>query len=320
MIVIFFWLSSCSSLGGRWKTFTAKDGLANDKTFTIIEDPDGVLWFGTLGGGISSFDGHSWQSYFTGKENRTSDNCNQIFSLAIGGENEIWYGTNGCFAGVIQFESNRSDYNIQRYYIDAGSFVFSILDDHEGNIWFGTLMIEIPGETPYQSEGGLARYDGNTWSTYLEEHSINSIIKAQDGTLWFGTGLGGVFQFDGSIWVNYTTKDGLISNQIMDIASEPDGALWFGGVGGISRYDGQNWVSYNSTDGLASNHVTSIAIDADGALWVGTLGQGVSCFRENEWINYSVDDGLGSNRVEDLLVASDGTIWVATDAGVSQFR
>ena len=58
---------------------------------------------------------------------------------------------------------------------------------------------------------------------------------ARDGALWFGTE-GGVSRFDGESWTTYTTEDGLASNDVWSIAMTPDGALWFGARGGISRY------------------------------------------------------------------------------------
>ena len=39
------------SSGQAWTTFTAKDGLANNWVWSILQDREGVLWFGTNGGG-----------------------------------------------------------------------------------------------------------------------------------------------------------------------------------------------------------------------------------------------------------------------------
>ena len=39
--------------GETWTTYTIKDGLAHDDVWSIAVAPDGGLWFGTEGGGVS---------------------------------------------------------------------------------------------------------------------------------------------------------------------------------------------------------------------------------------------------------------------------
>ena len=39
--------------GETWTTYTIKDGLAYDDVWSIAVGPDGALWFGTEGGGVS---------------------------------------------------------------------------------------------------------------------------------------------------------------------------------------------------------------------------------------------------------------------------
>lgn len=50
-------LTSESWTGGRFTQFTQKEGLNNNEVRNIEEDQNGNLWFGTIGGGISRFDG-----------------------------------------------------------------------------------------------------------------------------------------------------------------------------------------------------------------------------------------------------------------------
>jgi ligand-binding sensor domain-containing protein len=62
--------------------------------------------------------------------------------------------------------------------------VWAIAVDGEGAIWFGT-------------DGGVSRFDGQTWTTYTEEDGlafsdVNVIAVDGEGALWFGTNGGGV--------------------------------------------------------------------------------------------------------------------------------
>ena len=44
-------------------SYTEKEGLVNDKVFSIFQDKSGIIWFGTDGGGISKFDGKSFTNF-----------------------------------------------------------------------------------------------------------------------------------------------------------------------------------------------------------------------------------------------------------------
>ena len=88
--------------------------------------------------------------------------------------------------------------------------------------------------------------------------------------MWFGSEGFGVSKFDGSSWSTYTTADGLVSNHINAIGSDPAGNVWFGAPNGLSKFDGSTWKTYTVYDGLASNSITAIANDPSGNVWVGT--------------------------------------------------
>jgi len=55
-IFIVLFLISSASAEGTWTTYTTEDGLANNWIWSIAVDDDNVKWFGTFGGGVSSFD------------------------------------------------------------------------------------------------------------------------------------------------------------------------------------------------------------------------------------------------------------------------
>lgn len=73
--------------GEAWHNLTRDDGLAGDVVFAIVEDEDGVLWFGT-DQGLSRYDGENWTSF------STTDGLlgNAVYALAATG-GEIWTGT-----------------------------------------------------------------------------------------------------------------------------------------------------------------------------------------------------------------------------------
>lgn len=93
----------------------------------------------------------------------------------------------------------------------------------------------------------------------------------------------GVSRYDGQTWTTFTTKDGLVDNNVMSIIQAQDGALWFGtwyfdGGGGVSRYDGETWTNFTAKDELPSDSVFSIFQTRDGVLWFATWGGVTKCY------------------------------------------
>lgn len=68
---------------------------------------------------------------------------------------------------------------------------------------------------------------------------------AQDerSNLWFATG-GGISRYDGNRFTNYTTKDGLASDQVWCLLIDRKGWLWAGTEEGVSRFDGKRFVPF----------------------------------------------------------------------------
>ena len=76
--------------GSKWHNYTTKDGLAGDIVYSIAQEPNGVLWFGT-NGGVSRFDGKKWHNYTM----QTGLLGNHVYSLALAPNGDIWAGSQG---------------------------------------------------------------------------------------------------------------------------------------------------------------------------------------------------------------------------------
>ncbi len=113
----------------------------------------------------------------------------------------------------------------------ADDCVYSMFEDPDGNIWFGTL-------------GGVSIFDNRTWHNLnrrdgLVDDRIYCMAIDSHKKMWFGSEFG-LSRFDGQSWVSYTKKDGLVENLVRAICEARDGSLWIGtypyaqGSGGIS--------------------------------------------------------------------------------------
>jgi hypothetical protein len=83
--------------------------------------------------------------------------------------------------------------NMQYLDVDQGmasSYIYSMLEDKSGNIWFGTRG------------GGVSRYDGESFTHFttnegLSHNKVSSILEDKSGNIWFGTLGGGVSRYNG---------------------------------------------------------------------------------------------------------------------------
>ncbi|MBM3235615.1 response regulator [Candidatus Poribacteria bacterium] len=124
--------------------------------------------------------------------------------------------------------------------------------------------------------------------------------------------------FKKGAWRNYTTLDGLTSNDIYTIYREPDGLMWFGTQsGGMCRFDGETFLNFTLEDGLYGN-VFAIYRDPDGVMWFGKYGDycgGVSRYDGKKFQNLTTEDKLASNWVFAIQGDSDGVLWFGTRGG-----
>ncbi len=65
------------------------------------------------------------------------------------------------------------------------------------------------------------------------------VFQAKDVTYWFGSNDRGVYCYDGKTLVNYTTKDGLVSDRIRGIQEDKSGNVYFTTYEGVSKFDGR---------------------------------------------------------------------------------
>ncbi len=261
--------------GQSWTTFTAEDGLVGQRVSSILQDRDGVFWFGTQRGGVSHYDGKTWTT-FTTKDGLGNDDVHAIFQDRVG---HIWFATDG---GASRFDGQTWATFTTDDGLADNAVRSSIIQDRDGHLWFGTKR-------------GASRYDPSSeckgWETFtiedgLAQDEVLAMLEGPEGEIWFGTFGGGVSRFDpGSspeqAWTTFTTKDGLASNEVTHILKDRNGHLWFGtSGGGLSRFDGDVFQTLTSDDGLAGNYVSGGGIleSRDGDIWIGT-NKGVTRFR-----------------------------------------
>ena len=284
-----------------------EQGLALNSIACGYTDSKGNLWFGTLGGGVSRYDGKSFTNFTTahGLAN------NIVYSIVEDKTGNFWFGTSG--GGVSRYDG-KSFTSITTAQGLANNTVWSIIQDKKGDLWFGTLG------------GGVSRYDGKSFTNFtttqgLAHNKIRSIMEDRSGILWLATDGGGVSRYDGKSFTNFTTAHGLANNIVYSIAEDKNNNIWFGTLGGgVSRYHRNSFTNFTTVHGLANNIVYSIAEDKTGNLWFATDGGGVSRYDGTGFTNYTKEHGLANNSVWSITQDKTGHLWFGTSGGgVSRF-
>lgn len=284
--------------------FDNTNSLISNGVFSITKGPDGAMWVGTYGGGMSKYDGNWWTNYNT--EHGLCDSF--VYDVLFDKNGVMWVAT-WSGANRIKGDINKRETwaKFTKKNTNMGlsdNWVYALEMGDDGVLWLGT-------------EVGLTRYDGKKWEHWdnkdglgadpellktlnedqtsmlrgahhkaqaeatgmhargiqnFNPNNINALVRDKQGIIWIGTWGGGLSRFDGKRFVNYTTKDGLAGNYVFALAMASDGSLWVGTEGGISHFDGKKFINYTAEDGLLNSHTASLVFDSQGRLWAGGPG------------------------------------------------
>lgn len=286
--------------------YSEEHGLANRFVYSIREDKNGKILFGTYGGGLSIFDGKSFENI--------NESCglsnNYIKALCYDEEGIIWAATDG--GGL-----NRYNVNSFRHFTTENglpdNYVNSINQDKEGKIWIGTY-------------GGIAVFNENSFTKIslnsgLKDLFVREIMQDSKGNYWFGTDLAGAIKYDGKTFSHYSTKQGMTLNTVYSIIEDKKGNIWFGTYGGgVTKYDGENFIHFTIEDGLLSNNIYNLFEDSKGNIWIGTWGGGVTKYDGKNFTNFTEKEGLYNNHINTVFEDKYNNIWFGTNVGATLFN
>ncbi len=213
------------------KTYTERDGLAQNSVYTVHQSSDGTIWAGTVNGGISKLkDGK-----FTGYTVADGLANNTVTAIEEGANGAMWFGTSG---GLSELANGKWRTYTTRDGLPADN-VTSILRDGAGTIWIGT-------------SGGLAVLRGDhiqaagPGAVVLRE-PILGLADDQGGSLWIATA-NHVLRIDREALLQdrlrntdirmYGPEDGLHGTQGVkrdrSVVKDTHGGVWFSLNNGLS--------------------------------------------------------------------------------------
>jgi ligand-binding sensor domain-containing protein/signal transduction histidine kinase len=153
------------------RTYTERNGLAQNRVYTVHENPDGTVWAGTLSGGLSRLKDGKF-STFTVAEGLGS---NAVTSIEDSPNGTMWFGTS---AGLSELANGKWRTYTGHDGLPADE-VSSLLRDSTGALWIGTT-------------GGLAflrsgRISVATAGLEALRGPVLGLADDQHGSLWIAT-------------------------------------------------------------------------------------------------------------------------------------
>ncbi len=338
-----FWIGSAGALcfvdGLGFHSIPLPFGYEHSKILTLAETFPGIIWIGTAGEGVLRYDGDEFMP-FRKSEGLPDD---YIRKIAVASDGAVWVGTRSGMAIIDEetvtahpFETLRtasiSDILFTKNEdVIVGTFEEGIYIIQNGHLRQQTeedglvsnsirCIIQINDEEFWLgSVAGINKLSGHKLalvqtSEKLPYSNIKCFGTDREGLLWFGTDGQGVFRSAGKSFRNFSSRDGLCSDVVMQTVSDPFGKLYFGTYDqGICSYNGKDFEPYSNQERLPTKTIWQLAFDELGTLWAGT-SQGIfkSDIHGNATI-ISTEATIG-NRVT-ALTMKDQIVYVGAERG-----
>lgn len=250
---------------------------------------DRYLWVGTFSGGLNRIDMNTYNVKNYKKDGgKGSLNSNDIFAIYRTMAGELWLGTP---LGVLQYNYEEDSFNVISEL--SGVFVYGILEDNEGDIWFATYS------------DGVYRFcvRNNKWKHYKSDKNVVnslpydkvlSIYEDSRKQLWFTTEGQGFCRFDPKTesFIHYNSPAILPNNVVHQIVEDDKGLFWITTNKGLVRFDPKSNHSkvFTTGSGLLSNQFNyrSSYKDENGFFYLGSTNGLIifnpNSFTENKYI------------------------------------
>ncbi len=274
-----------------------------NSVLTLLQDGDGVLWFGTSAGLGLFADGES--AFFETLHGVPLNRVNALFEDRDG---SIWLSNFG--SGVHRLRTGLFR-TYRRDDTKRDEITWSVFEDR-GVLW------------TVHDVGILSWYDFETGASLplppaLKKQRVLSLGRTADGKVLLGT-FRGLYRWDGISLTKIEAEDAAgqpaLDSYVLPMFVDSQDRVWFGQADGLGLLVGSEYRLFRD-QGLAAATVQSFAEDGRGRIWLGT-DKGLIAIDGETQRHYDPEaSGIDGDDVLSVAVDSDDrVIFAVTGAGL----
>ena len=254
---------------GAWSVIDDQRGLRNGMAGAVLEDREGSLWIGLIGGGVVRWLGYGEWEGWTKAQGLPSD---LIWSVRRDRKGALWVGTS---SGLARLDGRGPPRTWTRKDGLGGDNVRSLAETSDGAIWAvvkpGSVVRVDPGT------GGIRRFGADDGLTCGTSH--RDFVDRLD-RLWIATSCGVFLNDRPSLSGHFRRIDqpALLERGAWAFAEDQQGTMWITSPEGLWRFSKgltskgltseSQWRHYRKADGLVSDNPYIPSIAADNTLWL----------------------------------------------------
>lgn len=312
--------------------YSTSEGLPQSQVNTIVQDSDGYLWLGTLGG-LAKFDGKKFNSF--GKSDGLLNNRITHVEIIdekiyVGHDKGISYQCAIDSFCPINFPENVTARNVtdiklhrdQIFIATNGSGLF-LLDKERNSMSYvkgspdrirslenraNTLILA-------SKEGVFEFTEGFKLIEDIPEGTYSSVVtRGEELLLTTYDGVLLSYSFNNKKVVKLHTDD---INPYRNITVDSQGNYWLNSRNGVTLIKEAETITFNEQTGLPINDINIVFEDREKNIWFGTGGKGLLKFTGEVFTHFNEKSDLPSDLVISLLKDRNGKLWLSTyDRGI----
>ena len=277
---------------------------------SILEDNEGNYWFGTDGDGLFKFR----PSPITMIDKDQGLENEKMLSMTLLNNGKALFSTN-C-GEIFEWDGVSAQRSTIHSFMES-ECNWTVFQDSKDRIWIGSLGV-VYGTSLVEPV--------KTFENELALGGINvfGIMEDSNGSIWI-LSANGLYEYNGNTFNNYSTKDGLYSNDVRTLVEDKKGVLWIGTKSGLNRLSNGNVkkVKLNEVSNSSQTNqpaVRAIYEDSEGYVWIGTYGNGLFRIKGRQVLNITKDDGLFDDIISHIIEDDNGNFWMGSNRGISRVK
>jgi ligand-binding sensor domain-containing protein len=283
----------------------------------ITKDDKGIVWIGTQGDGLSSFNGYEFKQYKHDWDNVNTLDNSVVNSIFIDSYKNLWVGTQ---EGLNLYNRDLDHFiQIKLDSLDSKIPVKTINETDDKKLLIGTHGY---GAFALDIKSMKCQIVNTYFLENIKNFQINNIKTTSRGATLIGTNKGLYkynIQTNELIPAKFTTLKGseTINSSIQSITTKKDGSIWLGteNNGLIEVFiNPTNYYEFKTHE-ITNKRILSLEIDKNGSLFCGTENDGLFIIDKKKNFHSLKHDksntkGIKSNSIWSIYVDEKNRIWV----------